>query len=55
MMDMVSSGVAMMVMVVVLLAAGAVFVGVRVMGARQTEGDHPGEQGYQLADRRDAA
>ena len=53
MMDMVSSGVAMMLLVIVLLAAAAVFVGLRVLGARQVEGDHPGERGYDHADHHD--
>ncbi len=55
MMDMVSSGVAMVLLVVVLVVAAVAFVVLRVMGARQTEGDHPGEEGYRPADRRDAA
>ena len=46
MMDMLSPGVAMALLVIVLVAAAAGFVVMRVLGARAVEGDHPGEKGY---------
>ena len=46
MMDMFSSAVATTLLVIVLVAAGAGFVVMRVLGARAVEGDHPGERGY---------
>ena len=46
MMDMLSPGVATALLVIVLLAAAAGFVVMRVLGARAVEGDHPGEKGY---------
>lgn len=51
MMDMLSSGVATTLLVVVLVAAALGFVALRVLGARETEGDHPGERGYVRTDR----
>lgn len=53
MMDMLSSGVAMALLVVALLAAVLGFVVMRVLGARETQGDHPGEKGYVHARPRD--
>ncbi len=50
MMDMLSSGVATALLVVVLVAAALGFVALRVLDARETEGDHPGEKGYARAD-----
>ena len=46
MMDMLSPGVATALLVIVLVAAGAGFVVMRVLGARAVEGDYPGEKGY---------
>ncbi len=46
MMDMLSSGVAMVLLAVVLIAAAVGFMAVRVFGARAVQGDHPGEKGY---------
>jgi hypothetical protein len=46
MMDMLSPAVATTLLVIVLVAAGAGFVVMRVLGARAVEGDHPGERGY---------
>ena len=46
MMDMLSPGVATALLVIVLMAAAAGFVVMRVLGARAVEGDHPGEKGY---------
>lgn len=46
MMDMLSPGVATALLVIVLVAAAAGFVVMRVFGARAVEGDHPGEKGY---------
>ena len=46
MMDMLSSGVAMVLLAVVLVAAAVGFMVMRMIGARAVEGDHPGEKGY---------
>ena len=46
MMDMLSTGVAMTLLVVALLSGALGFVAMRVLGARETRGDHPGEKGY---------
>lgn len=46
MMDMLSSGVAMVLLAVVLVAAAVGFLVMRMIGARAVEGDHPGEKGY---------
>ena len=46
MMDMLSPGVAMALLVIALVAAAGGFVTMRVLGARAVEGDHPGEKGY---------
>lgn len=46
MMDMLSSGVAMVLLAVVLIAAAVGFMVMRMIGARAVEGDHPGEKGY---------
>lgn len=53
MMDMLSSGVAMALLVVALVAAAVGFVAMRVLGAREVEGDHPGEKGYPRPDHHD--
>ena len=50
MMDMMSTAVVMTVLGVVLLAGTLGFVALRVLGAREVQGDHPGEQGYVRAD-----
>ncbi len=50
MMDMMSTAVVMAVLGVVLLAGALGFVALRVLGAREVEGDHPGERGYTRAD-----
>ncbi len=52
MMDMLSSGVATALLVVVLVAAVAGFIAMRVLGARAVEGDHPGDKNYRHADHR---
>ncbi len=46
MMDMLSTGVATFLLVVALTAGALGFVAMRVLGARETMGDHPGEKGY---------
>ena len=46
MMDMLSPGVAMALLIDALVAASLGFVVMRVLGARAVEGDHPGEKGY---------
>lgn len=53
MMDMLSSGVAMALLVVALLAGVFGFIAMRVLGARETQGDHPGDKGYTHARPRD--
>lgn len=54
MMDMLSPAVATALLVIVLVAAAAGFVVMRVLGARAVEGDHPGEKGYGQAPTDDA-
>lgn len=54
MMDMLSPAVATTLLVIVLVAAAAGFVVMRVLGARAVEGDHPGEKGYGQAPTVDA-
>ena len=46
MMDMLSPGVALTLLVIAVVAAAAGYVVMRVLGARAVEGDHPGEKGY---------
>lgn len=53
MMDMLSTGVATALLVVALLAAVLGFIAMRVLGAREAQGDHPGEKGYTHARPRD--
>ena len=53
MMEMMSTAVVMAVLGVVLLAGALGFVALRVLGAREVRGDHPGEKGYAPLDRRD--
>lgn len=51
-MDMVMVGVAV-ALILLLLGLGVVaFVAIRVLGARETRGDHPGEKGYDPAQHR---
>ena len=50
MMDMVSSGVALVLLVIALAAAAVGYAVLRVKGAHEVEGDHPGEKGYRHAD-----
>ena len=54
MMDMLSPAVATTLLVIVLVAAAAGFVVMRVLGARAVEGDHPGEKGHGQAPTVDA-
>ena len=46
MMDMLMGPAALLLMLFLILAVGGVVVAVRVIGGRATEGDHPGEKGY---------
>lgn len=46
MMDMLMGPAALLLLLFLVVVAGGVFLAVRVLGARATRGDHPGEPGY---------
>ncbi len=46
MMDMLMGTAALMLLLFLILLLTGVVIAVRVIGARATEGDHPGEKGY---------
>ncbi|MDR7253123.1 hypothetical protein J2X46_002108 [Nocardioides sp. BE266] len=43
---MMSPGVVAAVLLAVLVVGAVAYVALRMMGAREVEGDHPGEKGY---------
>lgn len=51
-MDMLMIGAAVALMFVLLAVGMIAFVVVRVLGAREAQGDHPGEKGYDPAQHR---
>lgn len=46
MMEMLKGPEALFLLLFLILIAAGVLIAVRVLGARQTEGDHPGDRGY---------